>query len=148
MMYGIHIAAAREKDLSALRELYLETRQSAFFWLDKTAMKLEDFDRDTKGEYIFCAYIGKDLAGFLSCWEEDRFVHCLYVHPKFQRKGVGRRLLSQAASYFGTPLTLKCLKKNIPALQFYQSLGWKIENSGESEEGDWYRLKFNISFPT
>ena len=27
-MYGIHIAAAREKDLSALRELYLETRQS------------------------------------------------------------------------------------------------------------------------
>lgn len=136
------IRPPEEKDIPALRDLYLETRKSTFEWLHSETMALQDFDRDTQGERILCAYLKEKPVGFLSYWEADRFIHCLYIHPSFQKRGIGRQLLMQAVLQFGTPLTLKCLKQNRSALHFYHSLGWQIAGQGICEDGPWYLLQY------
>lgn len=37
-----------EQDRCQLRNIYLETRQQVFSWLDVSFFKLEDFDKDTE----------------------------------------------------------------------------------------------------
>lgn len=142
-MEQLVIHPMQEKERPALRRLYLQTRRESFFWLDSQSMKLEDFDGDTQGERVFTASVNGKLAGFLSVWEPDRFVHCLYVAGEFQHQGVGSRLLEEAVQRFGPPLELKCLCQNSAALAFYLAGGWQITDEGMCEEGPWYRMRFS-----
>lgn len=142
-MCKIAIRTPEERDISALRNVYLETRKNAFYWLHSGTMVLQDFDQDTQGEQILCAYIEEKPVGFLSYWEADRFIHCLYIHPSFQKKGIGKQLLMQAVRQFGTPLTLKCLEQNTTAMHFYRALGWRTIGQGICEEGPWSLLQYD-----
>ena len=55
----------------------------------------------------------------------------LYVAPAHWRRGVGRRLCSDTEGYLVaagfSDMTLWVLKKNVPAIAFYQSIGMAIE---------------------
>lgn len=88
-----------------------------------------------KGERIFFAYIDDEIVGFASVWEQDRFLHHLYISPRFQRKGIGSSLVRMCIDEFGLPMSLKCIKSNVEACQFYESLGWKSKSEGEGSEG-------------
>lgn len=81
------IRPPEEKDIPALRDLYLETRKSTFDWLHSETMALQDFDRDTQGERILCAYFKEKPVGFLSYWEADRFIPLFICPPLFSEKG-------------------------------------------------------------
>lgn len=66
----------------------------------------------------------------------------MYVHPEFQRKGVGRALMSavvEAAKNHGfTEATLHVLAANVRAREFYEGLGLELDLDadidGSSEE--------------
>lgn len=77
-----------------------------------------------------CGYVG---FGCPSGMESNRHV-CevnIAVHPRFQRQGVGGRLMeaikSHAAQYAIRKLRLRVLSSNGPALSFYRKCGFQEE---------------------
>ena len=134
----IQIQKAQKEEYDDLRKIYLKSRQENFIWMEYDSIKLEDFDRSTEGELIYTAKINNEIAGFISIWEEDKFIHSLFVSSKFQRCGVGKALINEAVKVVGLPLTLKCVKANENALKFYLSQGWTIKE--EVIEKDPYYL--------
>ena len=124
-----------EADRGSLRALFLASRNAAFTWAPAGTHKDEDFDATTKGERILVAVHEGNVVGFVSIWEPDNFLHNLFVHPSFLRRRVGKTLLMSCDKYFsGTP-TLKCLKANESASQFYLSQGWSVRHEADGPDG-------------
>jgi GNAT superfamily N-acetyltransferase len=85
---------------------------------------------------IFLACEGSEPAGLATCFLGfSTFaarplvnVHDLHVAPRFQRRGVGRRLLeaveARARSLDCCKLTLEVLARNAPARALYRSFGF------------------------
>jgi GNAT superfamily N-acetyltransferase len=121
----IRIRRADEKDQAELARLFLRARTKAFGWQDASEFALSDFARETAGEIITLAEDEHGtLIGFISVWEEDRFVHHLFVDPQFAGKGVGSRLLDSLQAWLPPPYRLKCLLLNTAAHSFYRRRGW------------------------
>lgn len=137
----ISIQKAQKEDYDELRKIFLKTRQENFNWMEYDSIKLEDFDSSTEGELILTAKIGNDIAGFVSIWEEDKFIHNLFVSSNFKRRRVGKALIDQSVKEVGLPLTLKCVRVNVNALNFYLSQGWTIEEEVIENE-PYYLMKY------
>ena len=120
------ITEAVETDVPFLAALYDQIRREEFPWEKEVTM--EDFARDTKGEKILVAKMEGRILGFLSIWEETRFIHCLFVAKDDRGLGIGEALVKEAEGRYGLPLTLKCMEENTKALAFYKHTGW-IENT-------------------
>jgi GNAT superfamily N-acetyltransferase len=123
-----------------LRHIYLDSRRSAFPWLDLASLKPEDFDEVIQEEEVLVALHGRSPIGFIAWWPPDNFIHSLFIDPEFTGKGVGRLLLETCLQRTGRPATLKCFKANQNALGFYESQNWRIVSEGESAEGDYFLL--------
>ena len=139
----IQIIESREKDIDALRNLYLRTRLTAFSWVDTSQFKLSDFERETDGEYILVALHGELLVGFVSIWVADNFIHHLYVDEKYQNKNIGRELLKTVIDKIGLPIRLKCDENNAKAIGFYTQKGFVEKERGSSENGTY--ILFELS---
>ena len=135
-------------DYGALRALYLLSRRSTFVWLAPESFRLADFDADVAGERVWVAHVDGHVAGFASVWARENFLHTLFVHPDFLRRGIGSALLSaclatRVANADSPPgMTLKCLAENHRALDFYAVHGWTRAGQGSSPEGDYFLLRF------
>ncbi|MFV3013739.1 GNAT family N-acetyltransferase [Clostridium botulinum] len=138
---NISIQKTQNEEYDALRKIFLNTRQENFNWVEYDSIKLDDFDSSTEGELIFTAKINNDIAGFVSIWEEDKFIHNLFISSNFKSRGVGRALINQAVKAVGLPLTLKCVKANVNALNFYLSQGWTIKEEVIENE-PYYLMKY------
>lgn len=128
-------------DLTALRELFLNSRRAAFAWQDGEHFQLLDFDVQTAGEQILLAEIEGACAGFISVWTPDLFIHHLYVDAPYTRRGVGRALLQALPGWAQTHYQLKCLARNTPALAFYTRCGFEDIGGGTSSDGDYRQLQ-------
>ena len=137
----IEIQKVEKEDYEELRRIFLKIRQESFNWLEIDTIKLEDFDHDTEGELILTGKINNKIVGFASVWEEDKFIHNLFVVSNFKRCGVGKSLINKCVDLLGLPLTLKCVKKNENALRFYLSQGWVIKEEVSSKES-YYLMKY------
>ncbi|MHA7685970.1 GNAT family N-acetyltransferase [Cupriavidus sp. PET2-C1] len=137
---SILIREFKEADREALQHLYVITRNATFFWNHVELHQTIDFDVHTSGEKILVAIEGIEIIGFASIWEADSFLHNLFVHPTAQRQGVGRALLDSCTKYFSNTPTLKCLKANANAMQFYKSQGWQILREELGPDGPYFLL--------
>ncbi len=131
------VRAANVRDLPALRELFLRSRRETFTWQPCHLFQLADFDAQTEGERILVADVDGDLAGFLSVWEPDAFIHHLYVDRAFLRRGIARTLLNTLTGRH----RLKCLVRNEGALRFYDAMGFVEVGRGTSDDGDFVLLE-------
>jgi len=139
----ISIREFEEQDRASLKQLYLDIRRSTFDWVDPSLFHLDDFETDTEGEKIFVAIVEKQIAGFLSLWVQDSYIHHLYVNEKCKRTGIGRALIDKATGLLTPPIRLKVPKKNTRAVGFYQHLGWKQVSEGTSDDtGGYYLFQF------
>lgn len=140
------IREIRKSDLDSLRNIFLKERQTTFSWIDSNTYNLQDFDIETKGEYILTAVSDDIVIAFISVWVEDNFIHHLYVDQKYQGKGIGTQLLKAALNKSGFPVTLKCLEKNTQAVNFYKSKGFIEKEKGKTEQGTYilFQLLKNI----
>jgi GNAT superfamily N-acetyltransferase len=130
-----------ESDREALRELFVAARNQAFSWALSSEFKPEDFDSFTKDERVLVAVLGNRQIGFASIWEADSFLHNLFIHPEYQRRGVGKTLLGCCEKYFSGTATLKCVKANDSARQFYESQGWSVHSEAEGPEGPYLLME-------
>jgi ribosomal protein S18 acetylase RimI-like enzyme len=100
-----------------------------------------EFEGQVTGEDILVAAADGRVAGFLSLWRPDAFVHFLHVARPWRRRGIGERLLAAARREVGRPLELKCLVANRAALAFYHRLGWTAVGSAEGSTAPYVRLR-------
>ena len=129
------IKAYRDIDLQHLRKLFLEERKRTFADQDISEFTLEDFDKQTQGEYILTAIIDDIPVGFISIWMPNNFIHHLYVDTKHQGKNIGTALLKAATKKAAFPITLKCLANNTKAADFYVRKGFTEKSRGHSSNG-------------
>ncbi|MGL6216789.1 MAG: GNAT family N-acetyltransferase, partial [Lacrimispora sphenoides] len=127
MKDNILILEANQSNHEELREIFFTVRKDTFHWIEPKELKLSDYDESTKDELILAAFINNKIVGFVSIWVPDKFIHNLFVLQDFQCKGVGTALINEAAKRVGLPLTLKCVKENTTAFDYYKAHNWKIE---------------------
>jgi len=139
----IEISEFSEEDRVILRHLYAEVKAETFHKLGKQNVDSNDFDEDTKGESVLVAKIDGNIAGFISVWLPDNFIHHLYVRKQDQRKGIGSELIESVKAQVNGTLTLKCVEDNVAAVQFYETNGWKIQSKGISENGSFILFQLN-----
>ena len=138
----IMVREAHAQDLPLLRELFLASRQRTFTWLAVETFQLADFDTLTRGEKLLVADTdGSGIAGFISVWEPNHFIHHLHVDAKHQGRGVGPALLSALPGRPNQPYQLKCLQRNERALAFYLRHGFVRIGSGTAEDGEYVLLE-------
>ncbi|AVK62518.1 GNAT family N-acetyltransferase [Lactobacillus sp. CBA3605] len=123
-MAVIQIKTATQADRTALAQIYLVDRQQDFPWV--TNPRLQDFDQDSRGEFVLVAWIDGKRAGFCSLYRLANFIHLLFVDPAFRQLGVGENLLTEMRQYATEPMTLKCVMANEAALRFYAQVGFQI----------------------
>ncbi|MFL9871329.1 GNAT family N-acetyltransferase [Paraburkholderia megapolitana] len=138
----IKVRRAIPEDWPALRQLFFQGRREAFEWQAPGKFALGDFDEQTQGELLLIAEDeSSHPVGFISVWEEDSFIHHLYVARSHHRKGVGRALLRALPRWPTLRYRLKCLVLNTSALAFYRACRFTEIGSGTSEDGDYVLLK-------
>ena len=138
----LRLRPALPSDQAALADLYLRSRRTTFTWRNPGDFQLEDFARDTEGELIHLAESEDGtILGFIAVWEPDRFIHHLFVSPDHLRHGIGQALLIDLHERIPGSFHLKCLTANLPALAFYQKLGWTEVDRGTTEDGDYLLLE-------
>ena len=64
------------------------------------------------------------VVGFIA-FEKD-YVNWLYVHPSYQRKGIGRKLLRIALERMDYPIKVSLLSNNHRAFNLYEKEGFSI----------------------
>jgi len=136
----LKIRQFKEHDKTALAELFLESRVQSWSWLDSSKWSLEDFENFTQDEFILVAEQDQQHLGFASIYKQDNFLHHLFISPDFQNQGVGSALLNAAEQLFTSTGYLKCLSENKQALAFYHRHNWKIIDTGDSEDGQYFLM--------
>jgi GNAT superfamily N-acetyltransferase len=85
----------------------------------------------TASPLVWTAHDDERLVGVLRGWTDgafDGYVCDLAVHPDYQRRGVGRELLSRCIGQHPHEVQW-VLRASVIAAQYYAHLGWqKIEN--------------------
>jgi ribosomal protein S18 acetylase RimI-like enzyme len=145
MKDNILVLEATQSNYEELREIFFTVRRNTFHWIEPEELKLSDFDESTKDELILVALIKNEIVGFVSVWVPDKFIHNLFVLQDFQGKGVGTVLVNEVVKRVGLPLTLKCVKSNTKAFNYYKSHNWEIEKEEMGNEGLYYLMKYNSS---
>jgi GNAT superfamily N-acetyltransferase len=138
------IRPSRTGDEDVLAEIYLTVRRKTFIWVDPGNFHREDFAAHTNGETVLvCVNSEGRIAGFLSLWPPDDFIHMLYIQPEFQGQGAGTALLKALPEWPRHKYRLKCLLRNRQAKDFYLVHGFQVTGTGRSPEGDYEDLSFD-----
>lgn len=137
----IRIAEIIPSDIAALRALFLSVRQETFHWMDVSKFNSSDFDKETTNEHILVIHFNNTVAGFISFWQQDNFIHHLYIAGEFQKKGLGTILLQALLGKTTSPVTLKCLEKNKHAIAFYEKNGFTKKATGIADDEPYVLLE-------
>ena len=141
----LRLRAYLPKDHDACATIYAAARRQAFHWCRPELFVPADFARDSAGESITVAEAEGAIRGFVSLWTPDHFVHLLFVDPRWQGRGIGRRLLRFVETTFGDWAWLKCQSQNERALAFYTACGWSLGGGGVNELGPWVAVSWNMT---
>lgn len=112
---------AREKSLPGFQRA-----KGYFFYQDREYFQ----NRILRENSVWVAVIGDHTAGFMAI--ENDFIDQLYIHPDFQRRGLGARLLEFARERSPRHLWLYTLQINLNARAFYEKHGFVPEKFGIS----------------
>lgn len=149
---SIVIRRAIPDDAPAIKKIHKETYQTSYRgyipdeYLDNIPLNAEVIERTRKYlETTECwlAVYDEKTAGFayIAYPEDDAFeINALYVHPKYQKSGIGSKLINYLCKEKKARGLSKCIvwtMKFGPSLPFYEKLSFKRTN----EEKTW---KFNI----
>ena len=107
-----------------------ETDTGHNFYEDQTYFRNEIL----KKNHVWVVEVDHRPAAFMAI--ENDFIDQLYVHPKYQRCGIGKALLAFARSKSPEHLWLYTLQSNVNAQAFYEKNGFVAEKYGISPENE------------
>lgn len=136
---SVEVQAFEGVDLTVLVDIFNWSRAGVGCY-SREAIDIEGFSESIEGEEVHVAVLDETIVGFVSVWASERFIHHLYVLPWYQDRGVGSTLLRICEEVYGSPLSLKCDKRNERARRFYRGKGWLSSDTGVGPDGPWERL--------
>ncbi|BAZ37046.1 GCN5-related N-acetyltransferase [Calothrix sp. NIES-4101] len=129
-MKVITIRSYKPSDLESVVQLWYKTWHQTFphlqhpqaysVWKERFS---HEFVRD--GE-IFLAEVEKQIVGFIVLIKDKQVLSQLFIDEKYQRQGIGTKLLNRAKALSPQGLKLDALRENIKARAFYERHGFKI----------------------
>lgn len=128
---------ATAADLHDRAALFGRIRCEIFTWDAARLCSPAEFAATFAGEDQVLAWVGPQLAGFVSVFRADSFVHGLYVLPEWQGQGIGRQLLAAGLAGMTGAARLKCNLGNTRARRFYEHQGWREVARDGSRPADW-----------
>lgn len=140
--------ARSSAEIAEAADLYERAGRAAFTWRPPDYFRAADFTRFALEEDVWLAYFGQLVAGLISLYREERFVHSLYVDPEAQGLGIGRTLVERVRREVGGPMTLKVDGPNTAAIAFYERTGWRLATGGDDRGIDefgitWLRYRLD-----
>jgi GNAT superfamily N-acetyltransferase len=138
----MRLRPAEPHDLDACGAIYLAAARIAFPWLPPEEIRIDDFQASLREEELWVAEAGGEVAGFVSIYLPERFIHSLYVDPARHGLGIGRALLALALRRCGGHGELKCQEGNRAGCRFYTEQGWRPAGWGWSSAGPWIRFRY------
>lgn len=149
MLTNILIREYRENDFDAVTILWRVAREKLLpeGETDTGHCFYEDQDyfrhQILKKSQVWVVEVEDRPVAFLAM--EKDFIDQLYVHPQYQRRGIGEALLAFARRRSPDHLWLYTLQSNVNARAFYEKNGFTVEKFGISPEGEpdveyhWYK---------
>lgn len=147
------VRTATERDLPAVSALLGETAHATYdvrygadavskmtqTWHSVAALKA---NLQRKSSEFVVADDGKRIGGMAyasmsTTLHETAALHQLYVHPSFQRQGIGRDLFAELETCFpyAGHMRVEVVVDNAPARAFYEAHGFAEIGTGSSEWG-------------
>lgn len=129
-----NIREAKNEDIDELEIIFQITRQKTFKLTPSENFNIGDYKKSTEGEEVWVLEENGNIAGFISLWLPDNFIHNLFVHPDFQGRCIGQQLLEKAEERLCRPMALKVSMGNVKACFFYEKNGWRKISTHEDEQ--------------
>ena len=135
--------AERLIDAPEIAEIHLRARREAMPYLHKphTDDETREYFTRVVGDRPatwWVAHCGDQIIGYI--WINGESLDHLYVHPGWQRQGVGLLLLNKAKSLSPRRLELWTFQRNTNARAFYEAQGFRAveytEGRNEEDEPD------------
>jgi GNAT superfamily N-acetyltransferase len=109
--------------------------------IDTGIPSVREFADSIAGEELWVAESDAGIAGLVTIYRPDNFIHHLYIDPAWHRRGIGRALLQLALARCGGHAELKCDEANRAAQAFYHAAGWRPAGWGWHPHGAWIRFR-------
>jgi GNAT superfamily N-acetyltransferase len=124
----LELRSARTDDAPAVADVFLSAHADAMPYLPElhTDAETRVWIRDVvlTGCEVVVAEVGDRVAGFAAL-DADMLAH-LYVHPDFQRRGIGDALLALAKELRPGGFRLWVFQRNTDARHFYERRGLRL----------------------
>lgn len=134
---AVAIRPATDADIAACAALWDRVQRAVFAWDPETVYGRAAFERSIAGEVLILAWADSRIAGLISVFRPDSYVHSLYVDLPWQGCGIGRQLLRAGLAGIAGSARLKCDIANVAAQRFYARLGWREVGRSGSRPADW-----------
>lgn len=92
---------------------------------------LNELTRNDNAYYVV-AQLGDEIVGYAGVWIilDEGHVTNIAVHPKYQRRGIGRQLMETITAYAAARgavrMTLEVRVSNLVAQELYKKIGYRI----------------------
>ena len=131
----MQVRPAVPADHPALAEIFLQVRRESFTWNDPGSFRLEDFAVETEGEAIYLAQdAAGNIAGFISVWEPENFVHHLFV-AEACRGWCGNELTEGPGAQAGRSLPIEVCGNECARLGLLPKTGMERDRSRRRKRG-------------
>jgi ribosomal protein S18 acetylase RimI-like enzyme len=118
---------AHPDDAAAIAAVFAAAREEAMPWLPVLHTAEEDvayFGRAIADDEVWVAEVDGRIAGFAAIGKE--LLDHIYVHPAFQRRGIGEALLAQVKWSRPDGFRLWVFQRNERARRFYERAGMRV----------------------
>ncbi len=91
--------------------------------------------RESKDSCVWVAKEGKRVVGFCEALKMKKHrIGTIYILPKYQHRGIGQALMTQALNWFGKQrnIYVGVAPYNTKAINFYKKFGFKIKGPVET----------------
>ncbi len=129
------IRPATDADLSAIAEVFIETRTRCLPYLNwEYSQEVMEgvFAKQIAHTPFWVALADRQVVGFASATLDE--IEHLYVLPEFHGQGIGKALLDQCLSNAGREVRLWAFQANHQARHFYEKHGFVAEFETDGQE--------------
>ena len=113
-------------DIPAICDVRLSVKENVLSNPEKITYQMCEDYLDKLGRGWVCE-IDDKIVGFSYAASADHSIWALFVHPQFEGRGIGKRLLRLAADWLfecGTEKVILATEADTRADKFYQAQGW------------------------
>jgi ribosomal protein S18 acetylase RimI-like enzyme len=131
----VKIVLAQQEDLSEILQLqklcfFIEAKLYDFYDIPQLNQTLEEITLDFSSQLFLKAVINGRIVGSVRAYQEGEACHVgrLFVHPDYQNRGLGTKLMNEIEALFKDAKRFELLTghKNSKNLYLYQKLGYRI----------------------